>query len=212
MDFLLGIIGIIAGVGLAMAGLRYFFLLLPIWGFIAGFIAGGALIAAVFGDGFLATTLGIVVGLAFGILFALISYFYWYFTVILAAATTGGVFGASIFGAIGISSNWLLFFIGLAFGILFAFGAMVLNLPVYLVVVNTALAGAAVAIGGFLMVINKFDREDIGTGDLWRRIDEHWYLWVIWVVLAVVGMMSQLGARSTAKLPEERWAPVTSGH
>jgi len=208
MDFLIGIVGLIAGIGLALAGLRYFYLLLPIWGFIAGFIAGGALVTAVFGDGFLATSLGIVMGLVFGVLFALISYFYWYFTVILAAATAGGVLGGSLFAAIGISSNWLLFIIGVAFGILFALGALVLNLPVYLVVVNTALAGSAIAIGGFLMVINKFDREDIGTGDLWRRIDDHWYLWVIWIVMAVIGMMAQLTAREMAQLPDERWAPA----
>ena len=132
MDILIGILAVIVGAALVVAGLRYFFLLLPIWGFVAGFFVGAALITAVFGDGFLSTTLGIVVGLVFGVLFALISYFYWYFTVILAAAAAGSVLGASIFGAIGIDSSWLIFIIGLAFGVLFAIGAMFLNLPVYL--------------------------------------------------------------------------------
>jgi hypothetical protein len=210
MDFLIGVLAIIVGVSLALAGLRYFYLLLPIWGFVAGFFVGAALITAVLGDGFLATTLGIVVGLVFGVLFAAISYFYWYFTVVLAAATAGGVLGASIFGAIGVSSSWLLFFIGLAFAVGAAILALMLNLPVYLVVVNTALAGAAIAIGGVLMVLNKFDRDDIGTGALWQRIDDHWYLWVIWIVVAVFGMMSQLTARAMVQLPDDRWKPANA--
>ena len=212
MDILIGILAVIVGAALVVAGLRYFFLLLPIWGFVAGFFVGAALITAVFGDGFLSTTLGIVVGLVFGVLFALISYFYWYFTVILAAAAAGSVLGASIFGAIGIDSSWLIFIIGLAFGVLFAIGAMFLNLPVYLVIVNTALAGAALVIGGVLMVFDQFDREELGTGDLWRKIDDHWYLWLIWIAIGVVGMMIQMTARALVTLPEERWQPIGTGN
>ena len=212
MDILIGILAVIVGAALVVAGLRYFFLLLPIWGFVAGLIVGAALITAVFGDGFLSTTLGIVVGLVFGVLFALISYFYWYFTVILAAAAAGSVLGASILGAIGVDSSWLIFIIGLAFGVLFAIGAMFLNLPVYLVIVNTALAGAALVIGGVLMVFDQFDREELGTGDLWRKIDDHWYLWLIWIAIGVVGMMIQMTARAIVTLPEERWQPIGTGN
>ena len=209
---LIGILAVIVGAALVVAGLRYFFLLLPIWGFVAGFFVGAALITAVFGDGFLSTTLGIVVGLVFGVLFSLISYFYWYFTVILAAAAAGSVLGASIFGAIGIDSSWPIFIIGLAFGVLFAIGAMFLNLPVYLVIVNTALAGAALVIGGVLMVFDQFDREELGTGELWRKIDDHWYLWLIWIAIGVVGMMIQMTARAIVTLPEERWQPIGTGN
>ncbi len=208
MDILIGILAIIAGAGLVVAGLRYFFLLLPIWGFIAGFFVGAAIITAVFGDGFLSTTLGIVVGLVFGVLFALISYFYWYFTVIMAAAMAGGVLGGTLFAAIGIDSEWLLFFIGVAFAVAFALVAVVLNLPVYMVVVNTALAGSALAIGGVLLVLDRFDREDIGTDVLWEKIDDHWYLWLIWFVVAVVGMFVQLSSRAAVELPEDKWSPA----
>jgi hypothetical protein len=212
MDVLVGLLAIIVGVAIALAGLRYFYLLLPIWGFVAGFVLGAAVVTAVFGDGFLSTTLGIMVGLGLGVVFALMSYFYWYFSVLLAAAVAGGVLGASLFGAIGVDRDWILFIIGVAFGVVTMFIALMLNLPVYMVVVNTALAGSAIAIGGVLMVLNKFDREDLGTGALWERIDDHWFLWLIWIAGAIVGMMAQLASRQGVVLPEERWqaaAPVT---
>jgi hypothetical protein len=211
MDVLIGLIAIIVGVSIALAGLRYFYLLLPIWGFVAGFFAGGALITALFGDGFLSTTLGIVVGLALGVVFALMSYFYWYFSVILAAAAAGGILGASLFGAIGVDRAWVLFIIGVAFGAVFALGALMLNLPVYLVVVNTALAGSAIAIGGMLMVLDRFDRDEIGTAALWERIEDHWFLWLIWIGGAIVGMLVQLASREAAVLPEERWKAAAPG-
>jgi hypothetical protein len=89
--------------------------------------------------------------------------------------------------------------------------ALMLNLPVYLVVVNTALAGSAIAIGGMLMVLDKFDREEIGTGVLWQRIEDHWFLWLIWIAGAVVGMMAQLASREAVVLPEERWQAAAPG-
>jgi hypothetical protein len=205
MDFLVGILGLIVGVGVCLMGLRLFFILLPIWGFVVGFFVGAAGVSAIFGDGFLATTLGIVIGLIVAVIFALISYLFWYFGVLLAAGTAGGVLGASLFAAIGVDSDWLLFIIGLIFAAVFVFGTLVLNLPVYLVIVNTAFAGSAIAIGGFLLLINEFDREDIGTGALWERINDNWFLWIVWLVGAGIGIAAQLMTMAQSALPPDKW-------
>jgi len=210
MDFLIGLLGLIAGAAIALAGLRYFFILLPIGGFIVGFFAGAAGISAIFDDGFLATSLGLLVGVLVGLLFALISYFYWYFSVVLLAAMAGSVLGTSLFAWIGIDADWLLFLVGLAFAVVFAIGSLLLNLPVYLVIVSSALAGSAIAIGGALMVFNQFDREEIGTGALWERIDEHWYLWLIWIVVAGIGIAIQMLTVAMSQIPEEKWAAINS--
>jgi hypothetical protein len=205
MDILIGIAAIIVGVGVALSGLRYFIMLLPIWAFAGGFLAGAALITAVFGDGFLSTTLGIVAGIVVGILFMGISYLYWYFAVLIAAAAAGGVFAASLFASFGINSSWLLFIIGLAGSALFMLGAIYIDYPVLLVIVNTAIGGSAIAIGGFLLVFNKMDRDEIGTGALWHRINDHWLLWAVWVVGAAIGIGSQLSARAAVRVPADRW-------
>jgi hypothetical protein len=205
MDIVIGLVGIVVGLAITMAGLQYFYLLLPIWGFIAGFITGAAGVTALFGDGFLATGLGLIVGLVVGVLFALISYLYWYFTVVIVAAYAGGILGASLFASIGIDSSWVLFIIAIGFGMLFALAVLIFDYPIYLVIVNTAMAGSAIVIGGVLLVFDKFDRDDIGTGALWERINDHWYLWLIWVAGAAIGIGAQLAMRAATQLPEGRW-------
>jgi hypothetical protein len=205
MDVLVGLIGLVVGATLCLSGLRLFFILLPIWGFIAGVLIGAAGVTAVLGDGFLATTLGLVIGLIVGIVFAAISYLYWYVGVLLSAGVAGAVLGAAVFASFGVDSGWLLFIVGVITGGLFVAGAFIINYPMYLVIVNTALAGAAVAIGGLLLVINSVDRSEIGTGAIWEKISDNWFLWLIWIVASAVGIIAQLRMVASVKLPEDRW-------
>ncbi len=211
MDVLVGLLALIIGAGVCLAGLRLFFILLPIWGLVVGFFVGAGLVTAIFGDGFLSTTLGIVVGIVVAIIFALFSYLYWYVGVMLAAAAAGGVFGTSLFAAIGVDSDWLLFFIGLIFAVIFVLGALLLNLPVYIVIISTAMSGSAIAIGGFLLLFNKIDRDDIGTGATWERINDNWWLWLIWLAAAGIGVGGQITAKDQTSLEIERWSKAPSG-
>lgn len=208
MDVLIGLLGILVGVGIALSGLRYFMMLLPIWAFVGGFLAGAAAVTALFGDGFLSTSLGIVVGFVVALVFMAIAYLYWYFAVLIAAGGAGAILSASLFASIGVNSGWLLFIIGVAGGALFVFGAIVIDYPVMLVIVNTAIGGSAIAIGGLLLVINRMDRDEIGTGALWQQINDHWVLWLLWIVGAAIGMGSQLASRAAIRVPEERWVRV----
>lgn len=211
MDILLGILAVILGAAVCLVGLRLFFWLLPIWGFVVGFLGGGALITWLAGDGFLATTLGIVVGIVLGIVGAIVSYLFWYFGVILAAGSAGAMLGSTLFAAFGVKSAVALFIFGLIFAVVFVAAALVLNLPIYLVIVNTALAGATVVLGGILLIFNKIDRADIGTTAAWHQIHSHWLLWLLWAVIAAIGIGAQLTMVQQATLPEEKWtrAPAT---
>ena len=90
MDILAGILLLIIGAGLAISGLRLWFWMLPILGFIAGFFLGTILVYQLAGDGILATVLSWIVGFIGGVAFALISWYWWYFGVIIAAGSAGG--------------------------------------------------------------------------------------------------------------------------
>ena len=57
------IVAILVGAGLVVAGYRFFLLLLPIFGFVAGFYVGSAAVTAIFGNGFLSDVTGWIVGL-----------------------------------------------------------------------------------------------------------------------------------------------------
>ncbi|MGH2549475.1 MAG: hypothetical protein ACRDHN_08800, partial [Thermomicrobiales bacterium] len=61
---------------------------------------------------------------------------------------------------------------------------------------------------GALLVFGQFDRDEIGTGALWEKINDHWALWILWIVGAAIGIGSQLTMRAGVELPEERWVRI----
>jgi len=208
MDILFGLLAVAIGVAVCFAGLRLWFWLLPVWGFVVGFLGGAGLVTWLAGDGFLSTTLGIVVGLVVGIGASLIAYLWWYIGAIMAAGSAGASLGTTLFAAIGIDSSVVLFIVGLVFAVVFALGALVLALPIYMVAFSTGIAGATIIIAGVLLVIDRLDRSEIGTLAAWTRIHDNWILWLLWVVLAGAGIASQLSAIRQVTLPEERWTRV----
>lgn len=210
MDPLLGFLAIVVGIAVCFVGLRLFIFLLPIVGFVAGFFAGAGFITAVLGDRFLATTLGILVGIAVGALFALFAYLFWYVGVILSAGSAGALLGAAVFGSLGITTSWLLFVLAVIVAAVFIVVAFLYALPLYLVIITTAFEGAALAIGGVLLLFNKMDRTEFGASRVWQRIDNHWYLWIIWLVAAALGIGYQLSQLRRASLPQERWTRAPS--
>lgn len=208
MDIVFGLLAVVIGAAICFAGLRLWFWLLPVLGFVVGFVGGAALVTWLFGDGFLSTTLGIIVGLVVGVGASLISYLWWYVGAILAAGSAGSALGTTLFATIGIDSSVLLFIIGLVFAAVFIVGALILALPIYIVVVNTAIAGATVIIAGLLLMFDEVQRSEIGTMAAWERIDGNWLLWLGWVVLAGAGIAAQLSMIRRVTLPDERWTRV----
>lgn len=208
MDIVIGILGILAGAAVCLAGLRLFIFLLPLWGLVAGFLVGAGAVSAIFGDGFLATTLGFVVGIIVALVFAALSYLYWYIGVLIAATVAGGVLGASLFASFGVDSGWALFFISMISGALFLIVAFIAQFPIVLVAINTAISGAAIAIGGVLLLFDRIDRHELGEISLWERINDNWFLWIIWIVAAAIGFGVQMRDAQSALLPEDRWTPI----
>lgn len=208
-DIIIGLFGIVIGLALVFAGLRYFFAVLPILGFVVGFIVGGAGVNAIFGDGIFSTLTSWIVGFFLGLLFAAVSYLWWYAGALIAAGSTGAALGSALVHVFGGSANWVVFlFAGIGF-VLFFVAAFALALPIYIVLVNTAFVGATVVIGGLMMVINKIDRSDLYQGNAVAIINDSWWWSIPVIVLAVVGIFSQLAAISTIALPEDRWTTAT---
>ncbi len=210
MAILLGLIGL----AVCFVGLEVFFITLPIWGFVVGFFSGASLIHAWMGGGFFQTTLGIVVGLALGVLFAILAYFFWYFGVVFLCGSVGAMLGNGLSKAIGLDANWWLWIVGLVVGVLFALAALFLAIPVYLVIINTAMAGAAAIIAAVLMLFGRIDLNSFNNGPVAGTIDSFgWLATVIWIVLAVLGMLAQLGRLRKMvdfSLPEEKWVVATA--
>ena len=192
VDFFLGLIWILIGAAALLAGYRFFRVLLPIFGFLAGFVIGAQAVATIFNEGFLASLLGILAGIGLGLLLAFISYIWWWLGVIIAVGAMGYAIGYGILPLIGIDLDLVNVLIGLAFGIAVAAVAALFQLPRLLVIFWTSVWGAATAIIGFLMVIGRVSSEDLGYGGIDQYVNHEWFWLAAWVALAAVGVVIQL--------------------
>jgi hypothetical protein len=96
VDILLGLLAIVAGAAMLVAGQYVLRLALPIWGFFAGFAFGAGLIADIGNDRFLGTVFGWIVGLVFGVVLALLAYFFYAVAVVLVMASFGFAIGSGL--------------------------------------------------------------------------------------------------------------------
>jgi len=158
VNLLRGIVLIVIGAAFCFAGFRFFLILLPLWGFLVGFNVGTDALEALFGYGALATVLSWVVGLIAGVGFALFSYFFWWGAIAILAGGLGYAVAGSVIGFFGLDQfGFLAFVAGIGLGVIFAAATLMLNVPKYLVIFLTAFGGAAVIIGGLLVMFGQID-------------------------------------------------------
>jgi hypothetical protein len=210
MDILAGILLLIIGAGLAISGLRLWFWMLPILGFIAGFFLGTILVYQLAGDGILATVLSWIVGFIGGVAFALISWYWWYFGVIIAAGSVGATIASGLAASFGADRQWVLLIVAIIGAALFAFAALILNLPTYLVIVNTAIIGALAIVTGLLLIFNRIDLDTLGDGHAVAIVNDSLGWWLLWIVLAGIGIAMQLRFTLLVALPGDRYVRTSA--
>jgi hypothetical protein len=215
MPILVGIILALVGLAVCFFGLRFWFILLPVFGAVAGFFVGARVMQDVFGTGFLSTTVSWIVGIIVAVVFALLSWYVWYAGAIIMAGAVGASLFSGILHAL-FTNPWggMLFIVALIGALIFAVGALMLNLPIYIVIVNSALAGASLAIAGLLTIFGTIQVVELANGATLAVVNEtklgsaSW-LWVLaWIVLAVAGVYYQLRSVDEIRLPEEKWVPA----
>jgi hypothetical protein len=213
-QLLIGLVIGLLGLVICFFGLRFWFILLPIFGAIVGFFVGAGVMQELFGTGFLATGTSWIVGIVAAIAFAVLSYFVWYAGAIIAAGAVGASLFTGILHAI-INEPWgiIHFAVAILGAVIFALGALLLALPVYIVVVSSALGGASLSITGLLVLLGTITIEELSTGVGYAMVDEtneglSWLWFVAWIVLAMAGIFYQLRSVTDVQLPEEKWVPA----
>lgn len=197
-DVLVGLAAILVGAVFCFQGFLAMRLVFPLWGAWIGFVFGASLVSSIGDDGFLETLLGWLVGIVFAIALALLAYLFYEVAVIIAMAAIGYVLGVAVLVALDVSWNWFVTLVGIACGALLAIAAVKLNLPVILLIVLTAAAGATAIVGGLMLVFGVVDIDDLGRGGVTNQIDASFLWWVLDLGLAIVGIFHQ--ARSAASL------------
>ncbi len=205
MDIALGILLVMFGMVITFFGLAVFFTTLPLLGFLFGMFVGAAGVEALFGHSFLGSVASWLVGFAVGLLFGFLAWYWWYAGALLAAGALGAALGTGAVRLFGGDSDWLLFVFGAVGFVALLVVALALNLPTYVVIVNTSVAGATVVVSGVLLVFNQVDHGELGRGTAVAIINESWWWWLVAAVFSVIGILFQMTMRKALALPPDRW-------
>ena len=195
-DILLGILAIVAGAAMLVAGQFVLRLVIPIWGFFAGFAFGAGLVAELADERFLGTVLGWALGLVFALVFAVLAYLYYYIAVTLAMGAFGFAIGSGLVVAIGIDWNWVAVLVGLGIGVLLGLLSIFTNMPMIVLVVFSSIAGAAIVVGGLMLLVGSLNSADFTRGDFTDTVENGWVWSLLVVVLAFVGIFIQARQRA----------------
>lgn len=190
----LGALALVAGASFCLHGYLAMRLLIPLWGALAGFSLGAGLVAALAGDGFLATATGWLVGFALALVFAAAAYLYYSLSIVLVMGSTGFLLGSGAMVALDVSWNWVVVLVGLAVGIALAVTAIAIDLPMLVLVVVTALGGAAAMTAGLMLFAGALATDDLTRGDVIARVQDDWWWYMLYLGFTVIGVASQVRA------------------
>jgi hypothetical protein len=188
-DIVVGTIALLTGAVFCFRGYLAMRLVIPLWGAFAGFMLGAGLVS---GDaGFLGNALGWLVGFGLAIVFGMIAYLYYEVSVMIGMMGIGFVLGTSVMVAFGVTWSWLIVLSGVVLAVVLAFVAIVGNLPMVLLTVLTALAGASTIVAGMMLLVGTFDADDFSVGTTTEFVADDWWWFVIYGGLVVGGIIAQ---------------------
>jgi len=210
-DIILGLLAIIAGGAMLLAGQLVLRLVIPIWGFFAGFAFGAGIVADFASQHFLGTVLGWVLGLVFAVIFAVLAYLYYYVAIVIAMGAAGFAIGSGIIVALGISWNWVAALVGLAVGLLVGLVSVFANVPMIMLVFIGSIAGAVGVTGGLMLLVGSLNSADFSRGDFTNTVSNSWAWSLLLLVLAIGGILVQLRQRAVlSRSIQETWSAEAS--
>jgi hypothetical protein len=207
VDIILGLLAILAGAFMLIAGRVVLRIALPIWGFFAGFAFGAGLVAELADERFLGTVLGWVLGLLFALVFMLLAYLYFAVAVVLAFAAFGYAIGSGLVVALGIDWNWVAVLIGVAIGAVLGLVAVLGNLPMIVLVTLSSFAGAVGVVGGLMLLFGSINSSDFGSGAFADSVDDSWGWYLLLLALSFGGIIVQASqAAAMRRSVAEAWS------
>ena len=146
----------------------------------------------IFGQGFFATIVSWGIAIVVAVAFAVISYFWYYAAVTLAVGVLGYTLGVGFMAWLGIGDGFLAILLGLVVGGLFAAAAFVLGVPAWLVVIVSAISGAAAVVDGVLIFLGRVQLEDLQDGLLGGLLTDSFIGIAATAVIAAIAIAYQI--------------------
>jgi hypothetical protein len=189
-EAVIGVLAILIGLVACLAGYVVFRLVLPILGFLVGLGLGAQLAATLFNQAYLATPLSWIVAIGVGLLVATIAFIWWYLSVALTIAGLGYAIGFGVAHGLGLEPTAEVV-VGVVVAVVFALVALLLRVPIAVVVAITAFWGASALIGGFLVLVDRIEPNQLRNGTVDVIIAGSPVLLAVWIGLGVVGVIVQ---------------------
>jgi len=190
-DWVVGILLVVIGLMFCFRGYVAMRFVIPFWGAMTGFFLGAGMVASFGGDGFLSTVLGWAVGLGVGLLFGALAYLYYEVAIIIAMSAIGYVLGTGLIAAMGVTWNWVIVLVGLTMGFGLALFSILFNMPAAVLTVLTATAGATAIITGLLVLLDRIDVAELGSGATAQEAMSDTWWWLIYGGLVIAGIIAQ---------------------
>jgi hypothetical protein len=209
-DFVLGIFAILAGGIFALSGRLWLRIVFPIWGAFAGFAFGAGLVSGLSDESFLGTVLGWTIGLVFAVICAVLAYSFYAIGVIIVMAAAGFALGSGLVVALGIDWNWIAVIVGVLAGAVLGLAAIIADVPMLVLTVLSAVAGALGVVAGLMLVTGAMDSEDFTGGAFVDTVKDEWWWYALFLFLAIAGVVIQVRqAAAMNRSPRAAWQTST---
>ncbi len=193
-----------------LQGYKLFLVLLPLWGFVFGFMLGAQTIdyLASPDPGTLATVTSWVVGFVVGAVFAVLSYLFWLAAVAIWSFGIGYGFTIGLFGLLQLLQNsFIVWILAVAVGVALAFAVIRFNVQKWIIMLGSALLGAGVIIGTFLVIFGIVPPLLLNGQAVALAMKDSIFWLISFVALFVVGAAYQWRTTRDYMLvpPPDRW-------
>jgi hypothetical protein len=111
--------------------------------------------------------------------------------VLIGMTAIGFVLGTSILTALGVTWSWVVVLGGVALALVLAVVAIAGDLPMVLLTVLTAFAGAATVVAGLMLLFGVVDLDGFDAATTTEEAADDWWWTAIYLGLAVAGMIAQ---------------------
>lgn len=205
-DIILGLVAVVVGALFCFRGYLTMRIVIPIWGAFVGFSVGAGAVAAVTSTRFLAGIVAWLVGLLAAVVFASLAYLYYEVSVAVAMAGVGFMLGSSVMVALNVTWTWLIIAVGVIAALALGLIAIVGDLPMIILTILTATAGATAVVGGLMLLVGSVDSTDLDRANVVHQIHDDPAWWLLYGFLAIAGIVAQARTlRSLEHSLREQW-------
>jgi hypothetical protein len=148
--------------------------------------------------------LGWILGLVLAIVIAALAYLYYEVSVAIVLGGIGFVLGTGLMAAPGVTWSWVVVPVGVAVGLVLAVIAILADLPAILLVVLTALGGAATIVGGVMLLVGTVDLDELDRGTT-ERVELGGWWYALQIGLAIAGVVAQARDAARRQRLEQTW-------